>query len=444
MQYHTVSLADMPGASVSLVGYTGEECIAAVEDHECVRKCLISPPSWTKKLPRSLFLLVAPLKVIQQILQLFWVLLVVVSPPDAILVQNPPAIPALMVRPRIPFLIARKADNFNLAQVVWIVSILRGCVVVVDWHNLGYTVLAENSLGASHPVVSIARWYEQLFGSRFGAHLCVTRSFRGWLKDTWGIEAVVLYDKPPDFFQRTPLETRHDLFTRLRPNFKDVEQKLYGTGSGKAGETLFTTTQAGQTPVPQLRSDRPALLISSTSWTPDEDFGLLLDALVALDRAWVQEKTLSGSKTNGGSFPHLVVVVTGKGPQRAMYEARIAELQMHHVTVKTMWLEAADYPLLLGAADLGVCLHTSTSNLDLPMKVVDMFGCGLPVCAVGFDCLAELVRHDFNGLVFDNSEQLAVQCEKLLAQFPADCSELQRLSEGVEVFGDCRWQDNCE
>lgn len=70
-----------------------------------------------------------------------------------------------------------------------------------------------------------------------------------------------------------------------------------------------------------LREDRPALLVSSTSWTVDEDFGVLLDALHKYDRA----------KTKEANLPALVCVITGKGPEKASYMRRIEEMRMRHV-----------------------------------------------------------------------------------------------------------------
>jgi hypothetical protein len=52
------------------------------------------------------------------------------------------------------------------------------------------------------------------------------------------------------------------------------------------------------------------------------------------------------------------------------------------------------------------------------MKVVDMFGAGAPVCAVGFPCLGELVRHGDNGLVFATAEELSLQILTLFENWP--------------------------
>jgi len=139
---------------------------------------------------------------------------------------------------------------------------------------------------------------------------------------------------------------------------------------------------------PALRQDRPALLVSSTSWTPDEDFSILLEALSIYElHATIRKPSCS--------LPKILVIVTGKGPLRDTYMQKIDELQIKWKWVRcvSLWLEAEDYPILLGSANLGVCLHSSSSDLDLPMKVVDMFGCGLPVCALKYDWCANFTIH---------------------------------------------------
>ncbi len=101
----------------------------------------------------------------------------------------------------------------------------------------------------------------------------------------------------------------------------------------------------------------------------------------------------------------------------------------------------SDYAVMLGSADLGLSFHASSSGFDLPMKIVDMFGCGLCVCSIDYACIEELVQDRVNGRTFQNAETLAAQLYEL---FGSKRSELARLRQGVKtVTWDASWNSAC-
>ncbi|XP_030916334.1 chitobiosyldiphosphodolichol beta-mannosyltransferase isoform X1 [Geospiza fortis] len=312
------------------------------------------------------------------------------------------------------------------------------------------------SHGRSHPLVLVAKWYEKLFGRLSDYNLCVTDAMK---KDLWvnfKIKAVTLYDRPASYFKETPLDLQHNLFMKLakdyepfRPRCVQVQLPLHcrsiggrtvgmeteisaaRAGSPGADSSAFTQRDGSSGTVLKARG-RPALLISSTSWTEDEDFSVLLRALEDYER-FIEE---------GAELPALVCVITGKGPLKDYYNGLIQKLHLKHIQICTPWLEAEDYPLLLGSADLGVCLHKSSSGLDLPMKVVDMFGCCLPVCAIHFECLHELVKHNENGLIFRDSQELAKQLKMLFLDFPSLEGKLHSFRENLRESRQPRWDQS--
>lgn len=267
-------------------------------------------------------------------------------------------------------------------------------------------------------------------------------------------QTVAFHDRPQDSYKRANLSEAHALFSRL-PILHDADiQSFFGRQSPSdvhaASSNIFTFSPANDDV--QWRKDRPALLVSSTSWTPDEDFDILIRALeayeVAAGRAHID-------------LPKLLVLITGKGPLKQPFEQEVAVLEQHwkHVRVRTAWLESKDYPLLLGAADLGVSLHTSSSGLDLPMKIVDMFGAGLPVLAMNFawyvlrllyflrnadhtSSIPELVTDGVDGRVFDTAEELAEQLQYCLVGFAMRQNKLEQLRKGVQRTQNMRWEEN--
>jgi beta-1,4-mannosyltransferase len=283
--------------------------------------------------------------------------------PDVILVQNPPAVPTL--------------------AAAWTAARLRGARLVIDWHNLSHTMLAVR-LGEEHRAVRALKRSERRWARRADAHLAVSQSLADWLKKEWQVSATVLYDRPPAIFIKPSLEAANDLWQRLT---RDLH----------------------------LGTRRIPIVVAPTSWTLDEDFDLLLEAL---ERA---ERTLTARLgASDGSAPDLAVLLTGRGDMKAEFERRVARRDFKRLAVRTVWLEPADYPTLIGMADAGLCLHQSSSGLDLPMKLADFRGAGVPVCAFDYaPVLTEVLTSGHEGVTFHEPGQLA---SVLLALATADLS----------------------
>src|SRR4029077_15297161 len=316
-----------------------------------------------------------------------WRTLASLSRPDLVLVQNPPAFPTL--------------------AVTWFSLKRRGVRFVVDWHNLGYTLL-QLRVGQWNPAVRLARWFERRDARRVDANLCVSRGLAAFLESRFSVkQATVLYDRPASAF--TPIDRGE------RERFRQAVFARLG-----------------------IRASTVGFIVCPTSWTEDEDFDVVIEAVMRL------EERIRGWEAGNSSrrFPELVILVTGDGARRAEFEWRFAERPARGIQRRPRFPEPKDYPRVVGSADLGLCLHRSSSGLDIPMKIADLFGAGVPVLALDYGaCLAERVRHADNGLLFSTAEQLADILFDLFESYPVEQKGLERLRTGARKSARPTWEE---
>ncbi len=356
MQYHALALAES-GVDVDLIGEEGVTLPAWLA-HPRIRAHRLTAHRGVTGIPGAAVALFGALRRIPR--------------PDVIVAQTPPAIPTIVV--------------------AWCAARLRRSRLVLDWHNLGWTLLATRHDDASM-MVRVARVIERL-SSRLGdGHLAVSGALATWLRTEWGLRPVqVLRDRPGHQFNEAVS------VGALRTHILDL---------------------AALPP-----HARPAVVLSPTSWTRDEALDLVLPAADALESRWRDRGPADG----------LILVISGRGSGRAEFEQRLQSRTPRRVHIVTTWVGGDDYPALIAAADAGLSLHRSSSGLDLPMKICDLFGAALPVCALDYGAtLRELVTPDENALVFTDATGLATRLDQLFETWPMPSPLYTRLRQGASA-----------
>ena len=254
--------------------------------------------------------------------------------PDLILVQTPPPIPTL--------------------PVAMLAAHLRGAKLVVDWHNLGWTLLALR-FGPGHLLVRATRFAELWFGGRADAHVAVSQALAHRLGALGMGDVVVLHDGPSSVRPFSP--ARGDL------------------------------------------PEDPLVVVAPMGWTRDDDLPLLAAALQRLSEHLEADPWREGN---------LRLLVSGNGPLRREWGERLRALGSGRIQVETPDVPVEEYPALLAAAHLGISIHRSSSGLDLPMKIVELHAVGVPVLALEDGSPLEEIAPPGSGvLCYRNADELA-------------------------------------
>ena len=170
-------------------------------------------------------------------------------------------------------------------------------------------------------------------------------------------------------FHPISVSEKHVLFQKLGQSYAEF--------SSPASDSTCVTEQLANGEV-ILSENRPGLLVSSTSWTEDEDFSILFDALEGIGKyyswpdfvvthlaIWAEYERTRCCDRN---YPRLLCVITGKGPLKEYYLELIGKKSWQHIDICTPWLEAEDYPKLIGISFISRFFITSLIEFAFFLK----------------------------------------------------------------------------
>ena len=413
MQRHAISCLDNLNENyiIYFVGFINSPLLSQFNDKKYKNRIIFYNIK-SIKLTNVPFIIYAIVKIISESFHLFWILFLnpyKIVKLQTIILQNPPTIPIGII------------SRF----VCW----FRAATLIIDWHNFGFTILALKI--RNQTILNIYKYVEKMLFQLSDQNLTVTKTMKKFFIDKWNgnnNNIHVLYDKPTDMYYQelTQHQQQHNdglLYNELAKYFNIKPNNNITNPSNE---------------MKQLKGNN-LWMISSTSWTKDEDLNMLLtdNILTTIDN-----KIQQTYGNNNDISIYLFVTGKDEGGLKEIFIKGYNDIKngLKYIKVYPIWLNKYEtYIHLLRYCDLGLCLHNSSSGLDLPMKVVDMFGVCIPVISINYDinkmnqlmswnndktAINELIIHNENGLIFNDSNELSSQiflCFQMYKKNPNEC-----------------------
>lgn len=226
MQYHASSLSELDYVdTVTIIGYEGEQILSKLKKNDKIREKRIKPINYEWLRSKSA-LIHGIVKGLSLLVAIFFILLDSL-PYDIILIQNPPCLPVIIS-----------------AYIINICKFAYKSVIILDWHNLGFTMFDSYKPCVDQQVVStstelpiestqtssiikLAKFIELFLAPKICEyHLCVSASMERYLISRCNIKrTIVLYDRPFHLNRLVDTESIAESFkpSNRKANFEIIE-----------------------------------------------------------------------------------------------------------------------------------------------------------------------------------------------------------------------------
>jgi len=156
---------------------------------------------------------------------------------------------------------------------------LYGTGLIIDWNNLGYTML---DLPDQHPIHRFVFWYEKCMSHLAVGHFCITKAIKEFVHQafqvatrTWTHNAAdvhVLYEHLPNFFHHATYKERINLMKTLDISWSQCSNTCMDkhVNTMNSSSVLLLTFPARDLMLPQDQL-MTALVMSCTSWTHNKN-----------------------------------------------------------------------------------------------------------------------------------------------------------------------------
>ena len=126
---------------------------------------------------------------------------------------------------------------------------------------------------------------------------------------------------------------------------------------------------------------------------------------------------------------NICFVIFGNGKSQSIFQKKVKNLnnsnESKNIKFAFFTFQYDIYPSILGACDIGIYFNENDNGTEIPLPILQMSGCCLPIISFQYGCVSEIIKNKQNGFIIENRSKLRALLHDIFIKKSIDISTLK-------------------